>query len=110
MGRPAGGPHLLGDLGHIQLVPELSSQPRKAPGAGCSLPTTHSVLVALKRGLLTLGHSEDPAQLPGAWRACQLLQEGGSQEQLLGVGCRGHQGPGSRLPPASPCLAPVPEV
>lgn len=55
------GPHLLGNLGYIQLVVELSGQPRKALGTGCSLPTADSIPVALQRCLLTLGHSEDLA-------------------------------------------------
>lgn len=54
------GPHLLCDPGHIQLVMELSSQPRKALGAGCSLPIADGIPVAPQRPLLTLGHGEDP--------------------------------------------------
>lgn len=77
--------HLLGDLGHIQLIPELSGQPRKALGAGCSLPTADGVPVALQRWLLPLGHSEDTAQFPGAWCTRELLQEGRGKQQLLGA-------------------------
>ena len=88
-GRLAGRPHLLGDLGCIQLVPELSSQPREAVSTGCSLPSADCVPVSLQCCLLTPGHSEDPAQLPGAWHARELLQESRGQQQLLGAGCRG---------------------
>lgn len=84
--------YLLGDLGHVQLIPELSGQPRKAPGAGCSLPTADSVPVALQRWLLPLGHSEYTAQFPGARCTRELLQEGGGKQQLLGAGCRGMAG------------------
>ena len=107
------GPHLPGDLGHIQLVPEFSSQPCKALGTRCGLPSADGVPVALQRYLLTLGHPEDLAQLPGAWRARELLQEGRGQQQLLGTGCRGcsekepqargNQGLGPGWPPAVPC-------
>lgn len=83
-GSGQAGPHLLGDLGHVQLVPELIGQPREALGTCSSLPTADSILVALQGPLLTLRHSEDSAQLPGAWRAGELLQEGRSQQQLLG--------------------------
>lgn len=88
-GRLAGRPHLLGDLGCIQLVPELSSQPRETVSTCCSLPSADRIPVSLQRCLLTPGYSEDPAQLPGAWHARELLQEGRGQQQLLGTGCRG---------------------
>lgn len=55
------GAHLLGNLGHIQLVLELSSQPREALGTGCGPPTADSIPVALQCCLLTLGHREDAA-------------------------------------------------
>ena len=118
----AGRPHLLGDLGRIQLVPELSSQLREAVGTRHSLPSADRIPVTLQRCLLTPGHSKDPAQLPGAWHARELLQEGRSQQQLLGAGCRGtaekapqtrgHQRPGPDspephpAPPSGPGLRP----
>lgn len=79
----AGPPHLLGDLVHIQLVLELCGQLRKALGTGYGLPTADNVPIALQCWLLTLVHSEDPAQLPRARCACELLQEGGGHQQLL---------------------------
>lgn len=101
----AAPPHLLGDLGHIQLVLELHRQPREAPGTGRGLPAADGVPVAPQGWELPPGHGEDAAQRPGAWCARELLQEGGGHQQLLGaragrrlgrVPNQGDPGPGPR--------------
>lgn len=98
----AGPPHLLGDLGHVQLVPELGGQPREAPGTGCGLPTADRVPIALQCRLLTPGHREDPAQLPGAGGAGEPLQEGRGRQQLLGVRESGWEEPHQEEPRPGP--------
>jgi hypothetical protein len=77
------GPHLLSNLGCVQLVPELSGQIAEALGTSCSLPTAHSIPVALKVYLMTLRHGKNPAQFPRTWSTCELFQKGRSQQQLL---------------------------
>lgn len=72
------GPHLLGNLGCVQLVPELSGQITEALGTSCSLPAAYSIPVALELYLMTLRHGKNPAQLPRAWGTCELFQKGRS--------------------------------
>lgn len=102
------GPHLLGNLGCVQLVPELSGQITEALGTSCSLPTADSIPVALKVYLMTLRHGKNPAQLPRAWSTCELFQKGRSQQQLLrarhrGLGKFAYQEMSTALPKAAQC-------
>lgn len=83
------GTHLLGNLGHVQLVPELSGQITEALGTSRSRPTADSIPVVLQVYLMTLGHGKNPTQLPRAWCTCELLQEGRSQQQFLVARQRG---------------------